>query len=682
MGPKPVPKLVDPLPAEGHRWRPGERLRFRTSGNIRTILVGVPVLLGLYVIGRQPNPFFHSLAELFSAVIAYGIFMMAWNSRRYQDNNSLLFIGVAYLSVGSLDLMHALAYNAHYVSSGYVGNTPGQLWVAARLIQGVSLLAAPLLVKRSLNATGLISAYISITAFVLLAVFYWDIFPDCYLEGRGLTPFQRISEYLVAGTLFSALFAFVKFRQQFDSHVFRQIVLSIVFTIASDLAFTFYARGDDGVFVLGHVFKVIAFYFIYDAIIATGIAKPYDLLVRNLKLSETSLHNTVHELTKVRLELESRVQERTKELTKRTESLQREMEGRKRIETALRESETKYRIVADNTRDWEWWLGSDRRFIYVSPSCKQITGYDASAFLSDDELVYKIIHPEDRQKMVDHVNEADRDLVGGEVEFRIIRPDGSERYMAHACSPVFNSEGSFLGHRGSNRDITDRKMAEIALQESATVLRLLSSQLLTAQEDERKRVARELHDGINQTLSAIKFSLETRLAHMDGSKAPDGVSLERIISMVHTGIEEARRLQMDLRPPMLDDLGIVATLKWFTREFREVYNHIRLEMAVDLNEDDVPDALKVELFRIVQESLNNIAKHSYADSVSLLLKRNNGCLELRVADNGVGFDVGTVERGVGIASMKERAELSSGSLHVRSVPGEGSTVAASWPIGQ
>jgi PAS domain S-box-containing protein len=653
---------------------------FLPSGNLRAILVGGPLLVGLYFIGRPHHPLFHSLVELFTAVVAFGIFMLAWNSRRYLDNKSLLFIGIAYLSVGALDVIHEIAFDALFGVGHYEPNVASQLWIASRFIQGASLLFAPFFTVRNVSANKLLWIYIGVTILVMLTIFFWRIFPTCHIDGVGLTPFKKVAEYVVAVMLVSAIYTFRRFREHFDPYVYRQIILSIVLTILSGLTFVVDVAVDNPVFLIGHMFKVFAFYFIYDAIVATGLAKPHNLLVRNLKQSEESLRDTVEKLKTARTELESRVRERTTELTRKTDTLEQEMEERKRVEEALRESEVKYRIVADNTRDWEWWLGTDGCFLYVSPSCKEITGRDAQEFMQDKELIYKIIHPEDRQKMVDHVAAVDRDHKGGEVEFRIIRPDGFTRHLAHACQPVFDGDGLFLGHRGSNRDITERKIAEDALRESEQALRVLSSQLLNVQENERKRVARELHDGINQTLSAIKFSLETRLSQMDGSKAPDGMSIERIIALVHGGIEEARRIQMDLRPPMLDDLGIVATLRWFTREFRAIYTHIDVVMETDVNEEDIPTSVKVALFRIVQEALNNASRHSYADSLRLSLKGVDGRIELSIIDDGVGFNMENAGKGVGLTSMRERAELSLGSLEVTSAPKRGTRIHASWPV--
>ncbi len=227
----------------------------------------------------------------------------------------------------------------------------------------------------------------------------------------------------------------------------------------------------------------------------------------------------------------------------------------------------------------------------------------------------------------------------------------------------------------------ERKRAEEELKESEKKLRYLSSELLTAQEKERKRIANELHDSIAASLSAIKFSIEKILDQMErDEQAQEG--LRDIISRVQQVNEETRRIMADLRPSLLDDLGIVPAINWFCREYEKTYSHIRVEKQIDLSENDLSDSLKTAIYRVSQEAMNNIAKHSKASLVSLSLQEGNNGIELTIQDNGQGFDLDTVRRGLGLTTMRERTELSGGTCTIKSVKGAGTTIRCSWPFGK
>jgi PAS domain S-box-containing protein len=247
-------------------------------------------------------------------------------------------------------------------------------------------------------------------------------------------------------------------------------------------------------------------------------------------------------------------------------------------------------------------------------------------------------------------------------------------------------EAVFRMVAGVLASLVERKRAESALQESERELRHLSSRLLTVQEKERKRVAQELHDSIGQTLTAIKFGIEGALHQGSGQMDPAVKrSLEALIATVQSGIEEARKIMMDLRPSILDDLGILATLRWFCREFEKIYTGIRVSREIRINERDVPEPLKIVIYRVIQEAFHNASKHSGADRLVLSLARKNGRLRLSVRDNGRGFDPkrkgdGPASAGgVGLGSMKERVEVSGGIFAVESGRGAGTTLTASWP---
>lgn len=178
-------------------------------------------------------------------------------------------------------------------------------------------------------------------------------------------------------------------------------------------------------------------------------------------LARVNIHLRLRELTEG---LEQKINDRTEELTIANQRLQQEITERKQAEEALQKSEAKYRIVADNTYDWEFWQSTDGSLVYMSPSCERITGYAAKEFSADPGLLCRIIHPDDRERYEAHVSDLSAGPAHGEMAYRIIRSDGALRWIDHVCQPVFDSAGNFLGIRGSNRDITGRKEAEEALQ--------------------------------------------------------------------------------------------------------------------------------------------------------------------------------------------------------------------------
>ena len=259
---------------------------FLTSKRYSYFIAWILVLFALYLTSLYNYLLFHSLAEIFSIVVACGIFMVAWNSRRFLDNNYLLLLGIAYLFVGGLDLIHTLTYKGMGIFQGYGTNLPTQLWIAARYTESLSLLIAPLFFRRRLKINLLFFGYTLALLFLLLSIFYWNIFPICFVEGVGLAPFKKISEYIISLILLGSIVLLLKNRSEFDRDIFKWVVYSIILTIASELAFTFYIDAYGLSNLLGHFLKIVSFYLIYKALIEMGLSRPYDLLFRNLRQSE------------------------------------------------------------------------------------------------------------------------------------------------------------------------------------------------------------------------------------------------------------------------------------------------------------------------------------------------------------------------------------------------------------
>jgi signal transduction histidine kinase len=236
-------------------------------------------------------------------------------------------------------------------------------------------------------------------------------------------------------------------------------------------------------------------------------------------------------------------------------------------------------------------------------------------------------------------------------------------------------------------EITSRKRAEDSLRASEAQLRLLSSRLISTQEDERRKIACDLHDTIGQTLAAMKYWVEA-LIHSKDTDDPEEATrkLRMFVPILQNSIEETRAIYMGLRPSMLDSIGVVATLRWLRQEFCSLHPKQHVELTLDIAEEEIPEPLKIVIFRIVQESLNNIAKHSSAEWVDLLLERNGDSIKLSIKDDGVGINVESLSsrannwNSLGLRSMRERAEFSGGTFSFESAPGQGVSISAIWPV--
>jgi signal transduction histidine kinase len=237
-------------------------------------------------------------------------------------------------------------------------------------------------------------------------------------------------------------------------------------------------------------------------------------------------------------------------------------------------------------------------------------------------------------------------------------------------------------------EIAERTQTEKALRDSEQALRRLSLKIIETQENERRQIAKELHDSIGSSLAAIKFAVEGKLLTMKKSPPDDTIPLEKIAGHIHDTINEVRRISTSLRPSMLDDLGLLATIKWYCRSSGELYANARIETKLALNADEAPEYSKIVIYRVLQEALNNALRHSKADTIQVSLETVKDRIRLCVKDNGCGFDPDDVIRssdplsGYGLKGMSDRAEVVGGSLSLDSSPGRGTTVCLELPAEQ
>jgi len=277
------------------------------------------------------------------------------------------------------------------------------------------------------------------------------------------------------------------------------------------------------------------------------------------------------------------------------------------------------------------------------------------------------------------------------VDYWILPPIGSfgiESFTDAAGLALFSGMGVFMSlvaefYRRARQQAQERSLE---LTKANEALRELSSKLLSAHEVERKRIAGEIHDTLGAHLAAIKFKVETAVQEKGKTTNTTIESLGTVLPVIQEAIEECRRIQMDLRPPILDDLGLLAALTWFLRRFQTIYSGIRVEQETTIEESEIPHPLKTVVYRIFQEAMNNITKHSKANLVRSCLRKADDRIELILQDNGQGFNLEKAlfqkssEKGLGLLSMQERTELSGGSFAIESTEGKGTIIRVSWPI--
>jgi PAS domain S-box-containing protein len=243
-------------------------------------------LAGLYLTSRYSLPLFHNIAGLFSVIVAAGVFAIAWNSRGFLGNNYLLFLGIAYLFVGALDLLQTLASGSMRVFPGFGADLPGQLGFAARGLESVSLCLAPLCLGRRLKPHAVLAGYLMTFGVIILTILVWPRFPLGEMAGPGRVALKQTADSFAVVILLGAMGLLWRRREEFDPKLLRRLLGAIVLAAGAELAFTIGGRVSGQAGVAGHLFKISSLFLIYQAFIETGIGRPHNLWLRNLERGE------------------------------------------------------------------------------------------------------------------------------------------------------------------------------------------------------------------------------------------------------------------------------------------------------------------------------------------------------------------------------------------------------------
>jgi PAS domain S-box-containing protein len=637
---------------------PGSRIS--GNGTLRTLVLpgtilhgiaAAAILAGLILIGSRDYLLFHTIVEFAAIVVSFTIFLIIWNARRTVTDLFFVILGISFFFIGSLDLIHALAYKGMGVFPGDSANLPTQLWLAARYFQSITILIAMLAIGRSLVPERkyapelLFAAGTAVSAILLASIFVWQNFPPAFIEGTGLTLFKIASEYAISLIILASVILLVLKRDHFDRSVWYLLVAALIFLIAGELAFTSYVSVYGFMNMVGHLFRLISVYLFYRAIVVVSFVRPFDILYRDLRRSEA----------------------------------------------ALRDSEEEARAVLAAAKESIYLM--DRRGIILVANA---TALERMGGLSPAEVVGRpfsdFLKPAGAQAQQERFDEV---LSSGRpVQFMDER-DGI--ILSHSFVPVFDEHGAVTRVATFSGDVTDRKRAEQELllrnedlNHSNRELTAMQEELrqyvdeLTTNEKELRRNQEDLRETLLEKevlLSEIHHRVKNNLAafisllSLDGyyEDTPAGQALRtelqnraRSMALVHETLYRTKHFSTV-------DMGV-----YLTTLVEQVAGSYHRQQALDPEID--ADGIVLDISRatpcglIVNELVTNSIKYAFPPSfdcvkvrgapcrIKVSMKNTGGRYCLTVSDNGVGlppgFDVRTARSlGMKMALFLARHQL-------------------------
>ncbi|MDS4015410.1 MAG: MASE3 domain-containing protein [Candidatus Accumulibacter sp.] len=637
-----------------------------TDGARSTVLSGLAYLAmlagvsgALFASSLFSYLLFHALVELATISIAGTLFILTWNSRQYLTNGYLRLLGIGYGAIAVIDLLHTLTFKGMSVIPNAGANLPTQLWIAARYLQAITLVVAPLCIGRRLSDCGVLAGYMLAVA-ALLATILAGIFPDCYLEGKGLTDFKIGSEYLITALLLVAMYLLQRARSHFNDSVFWLISCSLACTIVSEVCLTAYVSVYGPTNMVGHFAKLAAFYLIYRAVLVTGFKHPFQLIFRDIKQTEDALRES----------------HQTQEAT-----------ARARIDELLAR-DARYRSVIGNApvvihqidRNGTCTMSEGKGLAALNLSPGEVVGQSIFALYQ----AYPDLCTSVRQALQGKRRSTSA-LIGGihfEIYFSLVESaDDTQELLAVAV------------------DVSERKRMELALheKEAAETANRAKSAFLSS-------VSHELRTPLNAILGFA--DLLRRNTGLSGDQRGQievihrsGAQLLRLINdILDISRIEAGRVQLTMAP-----FDLTAMIDSLVATHSQVASAKGLQFHLQRS-PDVPRYIRSAETRLRQtlaKLLDNAIKYTGQGSVTLRLSASpdpvGSRLRIEVADTGTGiaaddqalvFDAfvqagasssqqGT---GLGLAITRKLVELMGGQIGVVSQPGQGSCFAIELPV--
>lgn len=597
----------------------------------------------------------HTALETATIVIFASVFIVCWNAFDSVRKKNSVILAVAFLCTAIFGFFHAVTFQG---MPGFLSATDMHkslsFWLLSRYIIGTTLLGLALKFQgahiSTNKALGILISGLTFTTITSLAIFLTpEVIPLTYLEGHGQTVFKITSEIILVAL--NVLTAVLLYRQTNDidpehtvTHLQierRYLFLASCLMAMSEVYFSLYSDTKEIFVLIGHVFQLLAALAIYRSMVAINIHAPYTTLAN----ASTQLHMAADELSVHKNRL-----------------------------TGIIETAIDGIITVDETQ----------KIVLVNPAAASIFGYSVESL--QNAPLNQVIPSRHRQAHGAHISEfgktgATRRKMGTNYDdFYVtgLRADGTEFPLEASISSLIES-----GHRYYTvifRDITDRKMAKEKLELYHTQLSQLSIALQSIREEERKHIARELHDDLGQLLAALRMDLS--LLQRDSLITEKTQhTLKSMDQLILTSITTLRRIATDLRPRALDEGGLFFALKTLQKDFSHRH-HIDCELIANEEQLVLDDAHSTAIFRIVQESLTNVARHAAASEVQIEFKRHASTLSFSIRDNGRGIEEEDMKksRSFGLVGMRERIKAMHGDFSITSTSGEGTSLEICLPV--
>lgn len=355
----------------------------------------------------------------------------------------------------------------------------------------------------------------------------------------------------------------------------------------------------------------------------------------------------------------------------------------KQAEKELLKSKEEYKLLVENQTDLLVKIDTDGHFLYVSPSFCDMFGKTVEELLNNKFM--PLVHKDDREKTAEVMKDLYKPPYCCYLEQRAKTKTGW-KWLGWTNTAILNDKNEIIEIIGLGRDITESKNTEEIIKKQGIELQKLFAKTLNAQENERKQISQELHDDLGQTIVGVQLGLGEIKKHSLNLVAPKTLkAIENTLELVNHLDKRIHDISYELRPSMLDELGVYATLSWFTQKFQKTTN-VKAELKIIGPKPKLNIVISATIFRIIQEALNNISKHAKAKTVKILMDTNNKSISINIDDNGKGFNVEKIiqnlskQEQMGILGIKEKVKLLNGTLKILSTPQKGTSLIIKIPV--